>query len=447
MDFNNRQQELEFRHNLLMQERTKAMPPMPKAKTALAAVGVGAFATKSIWLDYSDYQPKVNLTKLAGRISGVMVKMFEVDDQAASTNFMEDGWANAVGDADAAGLPIIGWFMVNPAWYANNQFAYESVENFFEDGAPDVVNAANLIRNDPQIKYFVRALAIGSVWYQDAAALKDGRVKFRTVHGWGMDLERRWQKYNEWYTNPSTAPVVSDFWIGYTAQHLYEKITWLMDHGFLPKIPCVNYSSLSFVKEWSPKKLGTFLENKDSWCAGYYWSGSAVNTTIEEFRSKYLATVPNDWKPGLFGVLKFIQITGDKFKIPEVTNAAGAPVAVDINVSVHTQAEDYAWLGFTTSPVDPTPPPTPEPIPTIAVQVATVVNELGTNQRTEPTAEKDKNKTIVAIAPKDTQFYGVVETRIVDGDTWYKLSNGLWVAGIYKNKTYTSLSTVIVVKK
>ena len=413
MEFKTRQEELEYRFKLLSEQRKKNLP-----KTNLFQTLVGKFAAyftnKPLWFDFSDYQPKVNYPKLQGRVSGIMQKMFEVDDQPDNTNFSENNWTPAL-DGAYMRYPVIGYCFVNTAWYLNHQHNNVTVENWFKDGITDDDKMNGLVNHDLQLRWFVRSLAIGDLWTRDISALKDGRTHFRACQGLSLDVERWWLSYNEYYANQSTARKVSDFWIGWVTKWLYEKLNWMMDRGYLPKIPIIIYSGKWFIQTYSPLQLGTFVETHDSWVAGYYWNTGGTMTTIEKFKSDYLSLIPDSWRPGLFGsIIRFYQITGDRFKIPEVTNLAGIPVAIDINVSTHTQEQDYAWLNYTSSSV--VVPPIPEPEPKNEAVVLVTINI-----RKAPGAT---NAIIDTKFFKDKQLTYISEQTLANGEVWMQVDLG-----------------------
>jgi len=424
MEFESYEEELVYRHQLLVNERNKNYLPQ-KIGIFQRAINklTSYFSEKSIWLDFSDWQPNINYQALKGRISGVIIKMFEVDDRADNTNFVQKGWASGVGYCYPE-LPVIGYVFVNTAWYLNAGHNVVSLNNLFDNEPTDDLKAKSLIDHDPQIRNFIRGFAIGDLWLTDVTALKDGRVRFRKFNGFFLDTERSWMSYNEYYSNQSTYRKVPDFWIGYSTKWLFEKYTWLMDHGYLPKIPLGIYSGKWFIQSFSPLELGTFVQTHDSWVAGYYWNTGSTLTTIEAFRSQYLSAIPDSWRPGLFGnPVRFFQISGDRFKIPEVTNVNGIPVAIDINVSVQGDAQTYAWLGFNpteivvpSSSLSPSMSPSPSMPPT-----NTAVTLANLNVRVGPGVTSALVSTRTTTGKKVTYLQ---EQKLSNGEVWMEVELG-----------------------
>jgi hypothetical protein len=365
MQFANRQAELDYRHNLLTKQREQDAQKLPLALTAISGTNT-YYANRPIWIDMSDYQPVVNWAALKGKIAGVMIKLGEVDDTTNPDYWIESKCAEKIGGAASIGIPAIGYFFVNTAWPLNVGHDTASLNNIFDQPIGNDAKMLSLYRNIPEIAMIIRAWAMGSVYTTDITALRDGRVRFRTLAGLALDVERWWRSYTEYYTNAATAHKVEDFWIMFWVKWLKEKLSWMMQHGYLPQVPLdapdetLHYSAGWFIKQYAPVQFLAYLGDKQSWPAGYYFGSSIGITTLDAFRVNWLSKIPDDWRPYLFGNVKFLQISGDQIKIPEITNAAGAPVSIDVNVSVHSTGEDYAWLGFTG---DPTPVPTPTPIP------------------------------------------------------------------------------------
>lgn len=389
MEFVNRQEELDYRHQLLVEQRASDAQKLPLALTAVSGTNT-YYANRPIWIDMSDYQPVVNWAALKGRIAGVMVKLGEVDDTTNPDWWIESTGAEKIGGAASIGIPAVGYVFVNTAWYLNAGHNMVTLNNLFDNEPTDDLKMRSMILHDPQIAMIVRAWAMGSTYLSDIRALRDGRVKFRKLSALCFDVERWWRSYTEYYTNASTARKVEDFWIMYSAKWLKEKISWAMQHGYLPQVPIdapddnLIYSAGWFIKAYGPTQFMQYLGDKETWPAGYYFGSSIGLTTLGKFQSDWLMKIPDAWRPYLFGNVKFLQISGDQIKIPEITNAAGAPVAIDINVSVHSTGEDYAWLGFDGAAPVPPPTPEPEPEPTYTYYATVRKSAQGLKLRTGP---------------------------------------------------------------
>lgn len=463
MEFENRQVELAYRQKRLQEERAKSSVPIPvlrRAFNAIAGTAAGFWQTRALWMDFSDWEPVIDFS-LFEKIDGVMVKLFEVDDTTNPAGWIQKGKNDIIYAAQRYNKPCVGYMYNNTAYWPKNGFTAVSVNNLFDNEPTNDLKMKSLIDHDPQFKSLLRSWALGSLYLEDITALRDGRVKFLPLAAIAIDVERSCWDYNDYYANPTTYRKVDDYWIMFSTKWFKEKLSWAMQHGYLPQVP-INapddtpvYSGNWFIQQFGPVQFKTFLETCVSWVAGYYWSGAAVVTTIEEFKSKYLAQIPETWRPVLFGKARWLQITGDKFRIPQVKDTLGRMVGVDINVSLFTKEQDYAWLGFVPAPV-PTPDPDPIPDPVWVERVVVRMLSDETNLRTQPSAVGTGSICGKVVKGQTLMYWE--ETRQVGADTWYRVtgtpagsipkSGECWVAGTVtqysETKQYSKLVTILV---
>jgi hypothetical protein len=319
----------------------------------------GAFmASRAKSIDVAGrYQPYVDFEKLL-EVDGWWIKGVEVDDTSNP-----DGWLypNALEFLDRVyrlKKPAIMYVFVNTAIWLRRQVDEAKLKG--EDNLPDAQRAQAYIENDPQIRAILRQFIVGESWLTDWTKVKAAPKRAWTTVA--LDSERYWMDYNDWYANGANCKKVGDFWIFFTVKTLYERLEWLMMRGYLPKCELIyNYTGYWFTSQYSPM-LGDWLSTKPNWLAAYYWPAGSVKTVWAEI-VKLLDAIPDTWRPSkVFNKLpEVIQISGDRFIIPEIRNSSNVPRTFDVNLHWQTKDEWYKALGFN-QVVDPPPVPPVPPV-------------------------------------------------------------------------------------
>ncbi len=341
--------------------KRRASETAPALMRWMAAVSGGGtyFASRPLFLDASgSYQPEIKFAQLKGRaFVGVIHKAGEVDDTAGPDSWLDPKFQAACQGAFEAEMAYCGYIFSHcGAWWLNNQYTMQGVDDI--DTGTNQERIKKMLQQDPEFRLIVRQWAIGDRWVTDPETLKT--ASFRRVMGWEIDAERWWRSYNQYLASlrgqiPSTSVTkIEPTWIAFSVRKLYERLDWAMMRGYLPRVPVTIYSGKWFINAYSPD-LGVYLETKDTHPAIYYWGGGGVLTTLEEIVSNHLAQIPDNWKDSssyrnaMFGNPRLVQISGDRFKIPEITNSAGSPVAIDLNCYVHSQ-DWRSWLNALETP-------------------------------------------------------------------------------------------------
>jgi hypothetical protein len=340
------------------------------------------FASLPLWLDASgSYQPVIKYGSLKGRaFVGMIHKAGEVDDTAGPDSWLDKTFVNDCQGAYDADMAYAGYVFTHcGAWWLNHGFTMEGVEAI--DSAPnDTQRMRQMLTQDPEFALIVRQWAIGDGYVTNPDWLKT--ASFRKVYEWELDGERWWRSYNQYLAylrgqaDISAVKPIEPPWIAFSNRKLYERLDWAMMKGYLPRVPVVSYTGKWFINQYSPD-FGAWLGSKETHPAIYYWGAGGVTTTVEELATVYMTQIPDTWKDtsgyrnAMFGTPRFVQISGDRYKIPEITNTAGAPTAIDVNVYVHGQ-DWKTWLNFG-AVTPPTPDPEPEPSPDLAALTARVV--------------------------------------------------------------------------
>lgn len=372
----------------LRKNRADPKPPKPglihRARTLLSLAPTNYFGTHPVFIDLNTIHQKVNWAALKNRpIAGYMDKCGEVDDTAGPDSWMNPNFSGSVQGAADAGAGFVGFLFSHcGAWWLNSQYTQQGVSDIFDKASPatDTQRMKNLLMQNKEFALIVRQWAIGDGWTTDPEWLKTAH--FRRVQKWVIDIERWWRSYTEYLDylrgnrTISQVKVIDPPWISFSVKDLQERLIWAMSHGYLPAadIEIVDYSGKWFINQYSPSDLGTFLQTKSTWPAIWYWGAGSVATTIEDLINTQLASIPDSWrdttsfKNAMFGqTIRWVQISGDRFTIPEITDNNGKPTAFDVNVYV--APDDYkTWLGITGTP----PPPPPDTNPDLTALTARV---------------------------------------------------------------------------
>lgn len=339
--------------------RLNRVPPSfsSKLRTALSSFALGTgtlWRSKDLGIDMSDYQPKVNWDGLSGKIKYVIYKSSEVPDSWKTTdpaNWIQKGFSDACQACYDRNIPFSGYNYLNTAYYVKNNGTVGSWEAIDAETDPDTW-ASNVFKNDLNVYITVRSWVMGGGdWVNNPSNLKS--AAFKRVYSWWGDLERWYMSTGDWLTNGENAAKVGSVWINLMAGKWAYRMKRLMQLGYIPTVPVGFYTRKSFITAYSPEfGVGTAGQN-EVWNAGWYWSTNpTVVTTIEGIRDQ-LGTIPDTWRPGMWGKdpTSMIQVSGDRFKIPEITNLNGVPVGIDVNVWWHPTLSVNQFMNFKPKPV------------------------------------------------------------------------------------------------
>ena len=379
----------------LRKNRVDPNPPKPgivhQLRNFLGIAPLGYFANRELFLDLNTIHQKVNWAALKNRpnLAGVMDKAGEVDDTQGPDSWLNPNFSGSCQGAYEAGKSFSAFIFSHcGADWINKQFTQKGVNDIFDKATTDTQRMSNMLHitngipDFPEFYLIVRQWAIGDGWLTTPEWLKT--AKFRKIDRWVIDIERWWRFYNEYLDylrgnrTQAQVKVIDAPWIQFSPANLQERLVWAMNHGYLPaaQVEIVDYSGKWFINQYSPNNLPAFLEKQSTWPAIWYWNAGAVSTTIEDLVNVQLAAIPDSWKDSanykaaIFGLTpRWLQISGDRFRIPEVTTSTGQPTAVDVDVYIGP-GDAKTWLGIPSSPPPVVIPP--ETNPDLAALIARI---------------------------------------------------------------------------
>jgi len=325
----------------------------PDVKSALGKYTY--FASRDIGLDGSDYQPKVNWDALRGRMKFVIWKAAEVPDSWKTydpANWIQKTFADACDKCYSNDIPFSGYIYLNPAYFWVNGGTEQSWLNIDDETDP-VIWAKNVLKTDLNVYITVRSWIIGTGlgdWVLDPNLLK--KAYYKKVYSWWGDAERWYRSTSDWLTNGNSATRVGSVWINNMFGRWAYRMTRLMRHGFIPTVPVGFYSAKWFIDTYCKEFDLSTAQNYPVWNAGWYWNPSpSVVTTLEGVKDQF-TTIPDEWRPKMWGKdpTDIIQVSGDRFKIPEITNLNGVPVGTDWNVWWNPGQTLHQFLKYSSKP-------------------------------------------------------------------------------------------------
>ncbi|CAK0748243.1 hypothetical protein CCP3SC15_1540004 [Gammaproteobacteria bacterium] len=290
---------------LTAQRKNYYQPPEHQIAAAVAP-GAGKYATNRFYCDFSHYQSfadgttSVDWDALAKypKFGGAYCKLGEVGNTGASFDLVTDNWMDSAFDSSMNGLYrnklwMGAYLYVNCGWPLDRGWTLGGFNSCHEKGTKTDDQHANDLFKDPNIYITVRKLKQGAGRSFDAAKIKKcGDVPIDKLVG---DVE-------DMYLNNGS--MIGSGWMARTYAGWYNGITWLMDHGYMRKVDIWTYSSKWVIDTAGGGDLSTVLEMHPSIVAGYYWNNTIRATTVPELVDKYIASIPNNWTPRLFGTPK-----------------------------------------------------------------------------------------------------------------------------------------------
>jgi hypothetical protein len=294
--------------------------------------------TRSKWFDWSKYCWGIDVSHYRPTLDWSLLKAagisFMIAKASESTDYQDPAFPVHVQNAYDYDVPAEAYHFNDPTYY------------------PVYNPATTPPAKDAQLQNFLRA------------------VKNKRIYGTILDHERWWQSYDQWFkARRSEIPwsevrTVDKAWNARSAQVLSDRIIDALH------LPHALYSSLSFIKSWSPGTLA-YCDKYDNYTAYYPYSPTvvAVNSWAEFFEKYGPPDVlrydtdgdkkPEDhdgppWWANKAALLW--QLTGDKFQMPGVQDGRKINLTTDINLCRMTQAQLWQKLGFTPRHVTPPPP-------------------------------------------------------------------------------------------
>lgn len=314
-----------------------------QARRGEMITGGSFMASRAVTIDlHGGYQPNVDFEDLPD-VDGYWIKAVEVDDTTNPENWRTPRALEYLDRAYRMKKPAYMYVFVNTAYWLRAQVSDTQLTRW--DNLPDDERMREYVKNDPQIRTILQQLLVGEEWMSDPSKLRG--TKARAWAGIALDMERYWMSYSDWYANGANCAKVGDFWIKRTCSRLYDNLQWLMLRGYIPTLPITyNYTGWWFTSTYSPS-LGDWLCDKPVWLAAWYWSAGSVQTTWQGVKD-LLAAIPDTWRPKyVYNKLpEVIQISGDRFIIPQIRNSNNVPRTFDVNLHWQTKEEWYAAIGF-----------------------------------------------------------------------------------------------------
>ena len=441
---------MERQAQLLQQRTAYETSPVSRALTMVRAPlagGSGWYAGLPVIIDVSRYQGNSDGTSgvdwdlLATKPNfvGAYMKAGEVGDTGRPHTFEADAWRDPTLDQNLNGcfrngLLAMPYFFFNPAWALQRGWTMDGIKNL-NTGDTDAQRAHNLIQ-EPHIYLIARQTKINLGRQFTAERLKEcpNKVYDAIV----IDLERYWMRYPIGTANG----VVNDEWIAATLGAVLQGLDWLMRKGYLPRKRILVYSAEWFLSQYGNKATRAILDWWDTICAGYYWRAGRKETTWEGLLAD-LATIPNGWKPPLFGgategkAVRILQISGDRFCIPEVkSNGKTSPLDINVwNGTLQSLLEYFPEWAARRGGITPPPPPPP-------VKTRTIATVRNSATRMRPAASAGVASIPIGSLNAGTRL--VVTDTILDGnDVWRKVRlepQEFWVAEIYSGRRLLTIT-------
>jgi hypothetical protein len=310
------------------------------------------YSGNALGIDTSRYTTKLDWVAMkAAQVSFVWAKCSE------GVDWIDPRFQATVDEGAAADIPVLAFHFFDTSYLCAGAFGEEHWPPFNVDKA-DLTDP----NQDKQLLNMKKAL------------------RFKTFYGIGLDLERWWLDYNDYYINGSNAKKVTSVWISTVFERFADAVrkTWSDKQVYI-------YSRASFIKEFCPQmyQTGWFKNNNyPLWTAEYYQPKTVTQTNFAEIRQKYLPNgkVPADWGDGSMTNNPWVwQFTGDKLTIPGFMDGANLS-ALDVNICKQTQKEFWNFIGFTpkgaTIPIDPPPINDPNIPPTTTTDLTPVMTKL-----------------------------------------------------------------------
>jgi hypothetical protein len=309
------------------------------------------YSGNALGIDTSRYTTTINWQTLKdNQISFVWAKCSE------GTDWIDPRFQPTVDEGAAADIPVLAFHFFDPAYLSQSAFGEEHWPPFNVDKA-DLTDPLQ----DKQLLNLKKAL------------------RFKKFYGIGLDLERWWLDYNDYYINKSNAKKVTSVWISTLFERFADAVrkTW-------PDKQVYIYSRKTFIQEYCPQmyQIGWFKNNNyPLWTAEYYQPKTVTKTTFAEIRQKYLPNgkVPADWGDGSMTNNPWVwQFSGDIFTIDGFLDGVSLS-SLDINICRQTQKDFWNFIGFvpkTDVPPVVVDPGTPEIPPVVTTDLTPVMTKL-----------------------------------------------------------------------
>lgn len=276
-------------------------------------------------VDVSKYVPGYDLNVLkAGGVRGIIARIGE------GLNDVEDPtWAGYVQAAHNAGLPCMGYYVIHPEYI---------------DNAPGCVT-----EHLKRIKKFVANKDIRGIWI-DCEIYKDANGK-----------------------------AIAPAWISERTRSLIDET-----QKAFPNLVVGLYTGGWFVDAYAPA-IKQWAYKYPLWWA-YYTVTQTAQVEWADLKNYYPTALPKNLivDPSGNGKLTVWQWSGDKLKLPGMTDANGNRIAADLNFYMGGEAAWYEFAKWTPTG-EPTPEPEPEPDPD-PVDTTALVAALNAN-----TAAQDRS--------------------------------------------------------
>jgi hypothetical protein len=386
--------------------RSHYYQPPTIGQRLLGLIASGKYAQQPIVFDISHWQSsgsgttRINFPAFATypQFAGWYVKLGQVGKEGKPFTMESDAWF------DDMFTPFWAEIEKHPAWWRAPYLYHNSswmddygqtlpgLDNILDqpEGQTDDAHATQLCQ-DPNIYLIVRRyMKAGRVF--TGADLRQIMANMTYLRADAIIVD-----FEKYYDNAGRT--VLDIHLGKTLDLTMKALVWLQEHGYLPQVMLIIYTSEWFLKAYANVYGRNVCNQYNTIAAGYYWNNIKVTTTFQGMMDQ-IATIQNDWHPYYVGAAvpglrnQFLQISGDHFVLDV------HPYAVDCNVFNGSWAEMEAtfpsWKARRTVPPPVTCPPgqhkdpvtgmcVPDVIlPPVTKKVITVTTTAGLRVRENP---------------------------------------------------------------
>jgi len=278
--------------------------------------------TNALGLDLSRYNERVDFETLVSVIDFVTLK---VGGSETGELYTDPRFAERVQQAYDACIPAGAYWFVGPGYWLFRQRTMKGIENLTDDQHPILTYLRNLL-------------------------------EYKAIYWLAFDVEDASLR--------TRAGQVTDSWLAFYILDLVERIQRQQAKGNMRPFKMGVYSRKSFVQ--AEPALEVYLGNQPDmfiWAANWSTVGGGVLSKT--------AQPPIGFKPISFGWCAqrkqewtFWQWAGDsgaRYTHPAITNAAGVPRSLDVNLYNGDVAGLRQWAGI--QQPQPQPEPQPQPIP------------------------------------------------------------------------------------
>lgn len=305
---------------------------------ALALAAAGKYATWPVIFDISHWNStgagtsRIDFAAFASypEFAGWYVKLGEVGKLGKPFTMESDAWFDD--------MFTYFWDRISavPKWWRAPYVYHNST--WLDDYGQTMVGLDNILdkpAGQSEDDHAVQLCQDPNVYLVVRRVMKAGRVftgaRLREIMAakTHLDIDALVVDFEKYYDNGGRT--IADIHLGKTLDTTMKALVWLQDHGYLPKVMLLVYTSEWFLREYANVYGRQVCGNYNTIAAGYYWNNSKVNTTFRGMMDE-LAKVPDDWHPTYVGSVKpgtrnqLLQLSGDHFVLDV------HPYAVDCNV-------------------------------------------------------------------------------------------------------------------